>query len=67
METILPSLLVRLQGDRYNVRALPVPFAMPVLQEWLYWHNRNVNDAGHLWMAKTLEQVVEDQILSRDD
>jgi len=60
MATILPSLLVRLQGERYRVRSLPVPFDMPVLEEKLYWHRRNDNDAGHLWMAKTLEQVVED-------
>jgi len=60
MATILPSLLVRLQGERYKVRSLPVPFDMPVLEEKLYWHRRNDNDAGHLWMAKTLEQVVED-------
>jgi LysR family transcriptional regulator, nod-box dependent transcriptional activator len=59
MATILPSLLVRLQGERYKVRSLPVPFDMPVLEERLYWHRRNDNDAGHLWMARTLEQVVE--------
>ena len=63
MATILPSLLVRLQGERYKVRSLPVPFEMPVLEERLYWHRRNDNDAGHLWMAKTLEQVVEDLII----
>jgi LysR family nod box-dependent transcriptional activator len=63
MATILPSLLVRLQGERYKVRSLPVPFDMPVLEERLYWHRRNDNDAGHLWMAKTLEQVVEGLII----
>ncbi len=63
MATILPSLLVRLQGERYKVRSLPVPFDMPVLEERLYWHRRNDNDAGHLWMTKTLEQVVEDLII----
>ena len=47
MATILPSLLVRLQGERYKVRSLPVPFDMPVLEERLYWHRRNDNDAGH--------------------
>jgi LysR family transcriptional regulator, nod-box dependent transcriptional activator len=58
MAAILPSLLVALRGDRYNVRALPVPFEMPILEERLYWHRRNDNDAGHVWMAQTLEQVV---------
>ncbi len=63
MAVILPSLLVRLQGERYKVRSLPVPFDMPILEERLYWHRRNENDAGHLWMAEMLEQVVQDLII----
>jgi len=59
MATILPSLLVLLQGDRYNVRSVPVPFKMPILEERLYWHKRNDTDAGHQWMARTLEHVVQ--------
>ena len=57
MATILPSLLVAMQGDRYNVRALPVPFEMPIIEERLYWHRRNDSDPGHLWMERTLEEV----------
>jgi LysR family transcriptional regulator, nod-box dependent transcriptional activator len=60
MAAILPSLLVALRGERYNVRALPVPFEMPVLEERLYWHRRNDVDPGHRWMARELEQVVKD-------
>jgi len=63
MAAILPSLLVVLQGERYNVRALPVPFEMPILEERLYWHRRNDTDPGHRWMAQTLEQVVKDLII----
>jgi len=63
MAAILPSLLVVLQGERYNVRALPVPFEMPILEERLYWHRRNDNDPGHRWMATALEQVVAGLIL----
>jgi LysR family transcriptional regulator, nod-box dependent transcriptional activator len=63
MVAILPSLLVVRQGNRYNVRSLPVPFEMPVLEERLYWHRRNDSDAGHCWMAQTLEQVVQDLII----
>jgi DNA-binding transcriptional LysR family regulator len=62
MATILPSLLIDLKGERYNVRSLTVPFEMPILEETLYWHRRNDNDAGHKWMAQTLEQVVKDLI-----
>jgi DNA-binding transcriptional LysR family regulator len=57
MATILPSLLVAMQSDRYNVRALPVPFEMPILEERLYWHRRNDSDRGHLWMQRTLAEV----------
>jgi DNA-binding transcriptional LysR family regulator len=57
MATILPALLVAMQGDRYNVRALPVPFEMPIIEERLYWHRRNDSDPGHLWMKRTLEEV----------
>jgi LysR family nod box-dependent transcriptional activator len=60
MAAILPSLLVVLRGERYNVRALPVPFEMPVLEERLYWHRRNDGDPGHRWMVQELEQVVKD-------
>jgi LysR family nod box-dependent transcriptional activator len=63
MAAILPSLLVVLQGERYNVRSLPVPFEMPILEERLYWHKRNDSDAGHRWMAQTLERVVQDLII----
>jgi DNA-binding transcriptional LysR family regulator len=60
MVAIIPSLIVGLQGERYNVRALPVPFEMPPLEETLYWHRRNDNDAGHCWLAQTLTDVVAD-------
>jgi DNA-binding transcriptional LysR family regulator len=60
MATILPSLLVRLRGQRYGVRSLPVPFEMPLLEETLYSHKRNESDAGHRWMADTLTEVVQD-------
>lgn len=59
MAAILPSLLVRLRGQRYGVRALPVPFEMPLLEETLYSHKRNDSDAGHRWMADALVEVVE--------
>jgi LysR family transcriptional regulator, nod-box dependent transcriptional activator len=57
MATILPSLLVAQQGDRYNVRSLPVPFEMPILEERLYWHRRNEVDVGHVWMASMIKEV----------
>jgi DNA-binding transcriptional LysR family regulator len=57
MAAILPSLLMAMQGDRYHVRALPVPFEMPILEEQLYWHRRNDSDPGHLWMKLTLQGV----------
>ena len=63
MAAILPSRLVVLQGKRYNVRSLPVPFEMPILEERLYWHRRNESDVGHRWMAQTLEQVVQDLMI----
>jgi len=63
MAAILPSLLVVLRGERYNVRALPVPFEMPVLEERLYWHRRNDADPGHRWMVQELEQVVKDSTI----
>jgi LysR family nod box-dependent transcriptional activator len=57
MATILPSLLVTMHGDRHNVRALAVPFKLPILEERLYWHRRNDSDPGHVWMERTLEEV----------
>jgi LysR family transcriptional regulator, nod-box dependent transcriptional activator len=58
MATILPSLLVSLKGHYYNVRTLPVPFDMPVLEERLFWHKRNETDPGHRWMMDTLNGIV---------
>jgi len=46
-----------------GVRALPVPFEMPVLEERLYWHRRNDADPGHRWMVQELEQVVKDSTI----
>lgn len=63
MATILPQLLVMLQGDRYNVRSLPVPFEMPILEERLYWHKRNGNDPGHRWMTETLREIVDNLLI----
>jgi len=57
MATIVPSLLVTMQGEQYNVRSLPVPFEMPTLEERLYWHRRNDKDSGHVFMRRTLEEV----------
>jgi DNA-binding transcriptional LysR family regulator len=57
MATIVPSLLVAMQSDRYNVRGLPVPFEMPLIEERLYWHRRSDSDPGHQWMKRTLEEV----------
>lgn len=57
MATILPSLLVTMHGDRHNVRALAVPFKLPILEERLYWHRRNDSDPGHVWMERILEEV----------
>jgi DNA-binding transcriptional LysR family regulator len=58
MATILPSFLSDLNSNRYNVRSLPVPFEMPILEERLYWHKRNTDDAGHRWMAQTLQRIM---------
>lgn len=63
MATILPRLLVALQGDRYNVRSVPVPFEMPILEERLYWHKRNDNDPGHAWMTETLRETVHNLLI----
>lgn len=60
MVTILPSLMVDLKRDRYNVRTLPAPFEMPALEERLFWHKRNDNDPGHKWMVGLLQSVVAD-------
>src|SRR5204863_10210143 len=60
MAAILPSLLVVLRGERYNVRALLVPFEMPVPEERRDWHRRNAADPGHRWMVQELEQVVKE-------
>jgi len=57
MATIVPSLLVAQRGERYNVRSLPVPFDMPVLEERLYWHRRNDKDPGHGWMVEAIKEV----------
>ncbi len=60
MVTILPSRLIGLKGDRLNVRSLPVPFEMPILEERLFWHRRNNNDPGHRWMSQLLTKVAKD-------
>jgi DNA-binding transcriptional LysR family regulator len=58
MFTILPSLVVSLKGRSANIRTLPVPFDMPILDERLFWHNRNDNDPGHKWMAQLVQDVI---------
>lgn len=63
MVTILPSLLVSLKGRSETIRTLPVPFDMPVLDERLFWHNRNDGDPGHQWMAGLVQEVVGDLMI----
>lgn len=63
MVAILPSLLLATQGDRYDVRAIPVPFEMPTLEERLYWHRRNDSDPGHLWMERAIQEVARTLII----
>ena len=58
MTAIVPALLVTSQGERYNVRAVPMPFEMPILEETLYSHRRNDADPGHRWLADTLKDVI---------
>jgi DNA-binding transcriptional LysR family regulator len=57
MATILPALMVATHGDRCNVRAVPVPFEMPTLEERLYWHRRSEADPGHRWMRTMIEEA----------
>lgn len=59
MATILPLRLVTQRGERRDVRSLPVPFEMPTLEERLYWHRRNDDDPGHMWMIDAIDDVVE--------
>ncbi len=58
--SVLPSLLTRTKGDRYNVRTLPVPFEMPRLEERLFWHKRNDKDPAHQWMIQVLKDLLKD-------
>lgn len=58
MFTILPSLVVALKNRSEVIRTMPVPFDMPILDERLFWHNRNDNDPGHQWMAQLVQEVI---------
>lgn len=58
MFTILPALMIGLKHRSDIIRTLPVPFDMPVLEERLFWHNRNDGDPGHQWMAQLVQEVI---------
>lgn len=58
MFAIVPALLIGVKGRGGKIRTLPVPFDMPILDERLFWHNRNDNDPGHQWMAQLVQEVI---------
>lgn len=57
MVTILPSLIVARHRKDLDVRAMEVPFDLPLLSERLYWHPRHDDDLGHVWLREVLAEV----------
>lgn len=57
--TILPSLVTLGKEESYNLRTIPVPFDMPMLEEQLFWHRRNDDDPGYRWIAELLQKQVQ--------
>jgi len=54
----LPSQLVARRTK--GIRALPLPFEVPLFDERCYWHPRNENDLGHRWFRRVLQCVTQD-------
>lgn len=60
MIAMVPSHLVTMHKDRFNVRTLPIPFDIPALEERVFWHPRNDEDPGHRWFREVLQSVVRE-------
>lgn len=62
MVAIVPSNLISINPDRYAVRALPVPFKLPAIEERLFWHQRNDGDLGYAWFRELLRSTIHEII-----
>lgn len=61
---MVPSRLIARYRGQFPVRTLPVPFAVPVLEEQIYWHPRNDADRGHRWFRDLLRWVAAEEGLT---
>ncbi len=59
MVGMAPLRLVERYADRLGLQWVECPIEIPVLDEQIFWHPRNDQDAGHRWFRELLTEVVE--------
>lgn len=50
----VPSAVGRMAAERFGLRVLPAPFAIPPVEVRQYWHERSHRDAGNRWLRELL-------------
>jgi DNA-binding transcriptional LysR family regulator len=55
---VVPRHLGMALAEEGHVRALQVPFSMPVYRVMQYWHRRYHEDSGHRWLRGTVLKVL---------
>ncbi|MGH8539221.1 MAG: LysR family transcriptional regulator [Stenotrophobium sp.] len=55
----MPEGYARIANQFYGNRILPLPFAMPTMDAWLYWHANVENEPANRWLREQLIQSFE--------
>lgn len=61
----MPSAYANLLKDKMPVKVVPLPFEVPVLPVYMYWHKQAEHDPLNGWMREKLLKIAE-KLLSRD-
>ena len=61
----MPNAYANLLKDKMPVCVSPLPFDVPVLPVYMYWHNKAEHDPLNGWMREKLLKIA-DQLLSVD-
>lgn len=54
---IMPARLATLCAERYPIRIMAPPIALPPLQSCMQWHRSHANDPCHRWLRRQLADV----------
>lgn len=54
----MPARYGRVLNQQFNHQILPLPLALPVIDNHLYWHANVDHDPAHLWLRQRITEVI---------